>query len=49
MANIKVSLFIDADLKQIDAAKRVGAPVIEIHTGHYADAENRTKQSNIVK
>ena len=43
-ANIKVSLFIDADLKQIDAAKRVGAPVIEIHTGHYADAANKIKQ-----
>ncbi|MDX2165212.1 MAG: pyridoxine 5'-phosphate synthase [Gammaproteobacteria bacterium] len=32
---IKVSLFIDADIKQIDAAVRVGAPVIEIHTGEY--------------
>ncbi|EDN70875.1 Pyridoxal phosphate biosynthetic protein pdxJ [Beggiatoa sp. PS] len=35
---IRVSLFIDAQLKQIDAAVRVGAPVIEIHTGHFADA-----------
>ena len=35
----EVSLFIDADPKQIDAAVRCGAPVIEIHTGHYADAE----------
>jgi len=34
----RVSLFIDADLAQIDAAVRVGAPVIEIHTGHFADA-----------
>lgn len=34
----EVSLFIDADLKQIDAAVAVGAPVIEIHTGCYADA-----------
>ncbi len=34
----RVSLFIDADLEQIDAAKESGAPVIEIHTGHYADA-----------
>lgn len=47
-ANIKVSLFIDADLKQIDAAKRVGAPVIEIHTGHYADAENKIKQGKLL-
>ncbi|MCH1918420.1 pyridoxine 5'-phosphate synthase [Shewanella sp. A3A] len=39
-AGIKVSLFIDADKSQIDAAVKVGAPVIEIHTGHYADATN---------
>ena len=37
-AEIRASLFIDADLSQIDAAKEAGAPVIEIHTGHYADA-----------
>lgn len=34
----EVSLFIDADFKQIDAAIAAGAPVIEIHTGAYADA-----------
>ncbi len=39
-AGIRVSLFIDADEKQIDAAHKVGAPVIEIHTGHYADADS---------
>jgi len=43
-AGTKVSLFIDADIEQIDAAKRTGAPVIEIHTGHYADAENNSEQ-----
>ena len=37
-AGCRVSLFIDADPAQIDAARRCGAPVIEIHTGHYADA-----------
>ena len=37
-AGVNVSLFIDADKQQIDAARDVGAPVIEIHTGHYADA-----------
>lgn len=37
-AGVRVSLFIDADPAQIDAAKICGAPVIEIHTGHYADA-----------
>jgi pyridoxine 5-phosphate synthase len=34
----RVSLFIDADLEQVAAAKQVGAPVIEIHTGRFADA-----------
>lgn len=38
-AGIEVSLFIDADPAQIDAAVNCGAPVIEIHTGAYADAE----------
>ncbi len=37
-AGVRVSLFIDAEPAQIEAAKAVGAPVIEIHTGHYADA-----------
>ena len=40
----EVSLFIDADEAQIDATVRCGAPVIEIHTGHYADAENEAEQ-----
>ena len=35
---IRVSLFIDADAQQIAAAAGVGAPVIELHTGRYADA-----------
>ncbi len=39
-AGIRASLFIDADAAQIDAACEAGAPVIEIHTGSYADAEN---------
>ncbi len=38
-AGVRVSLFIDADPVQVDAAKAVGAPCIEIHTGHFADAE----------
>ena len=37
-AGIKVSVFIDADLRQVDAAARVGARVCEIHTGPYAHA-----------
>jgi pyridoxine 5-phosphate synthase len=39
-AGCRVSLFIDPDKTQIDAAKAVGAPVIELHTGTYAELEN---------
>ncbi|PHS69730.1 MAG: pyridoxine 5'-phosphate synthase [Methylophaga sp.] len=38
-ANVTVSLFIDPDFAQIDAAIECGAPVIELHTGRYADAK----------
>lgn len=41
---IEVSLFIDPEFKQIDAAVNAGAPVIELHTGCYADAENADEQ-----
>ncbi|MBI2993693.1 MAG: pyridoxine 5'-phosphate synthase [Gammaproteobacteria bacterium] len=37
---IRVSLFIDADPRQIRGAQQCGAPAIEIHTGRYADAED---------
>ena len=37
-AGIRVALFIAPDLAQIEAAKRSGAPVIELHTGTYAEA-----------
>jgi len=37
-AGIRVSLFIDPDAAQVEAAHRAGAPVIELHTGAYADA-----------
>lgn len=37
-AGIRVALFIAPDLAQIEAAKRTGAPVIELHTGTYAEA-----------
>ena len=37
-AGIEVSLFIDADRDQIQAAQDIGAPVIELHTGEYANA-----------
>ncbi|MCK5335663.1 MAG: pyridoxine 5'-phosphate synthase, partial [Gammaproteobacteria bacterium] len=42
---VRVSLFIDADKAQIDASKRCGAPVIEIHTGHYADLKDEQEKN----
>jgi pyridoxine 5-phosphate synthase len=41
---IRVSLFIDADPAQIQAAAEAGASVIEIHTGRYADAHDADQQ-----
>lgn len=41
---IRVSLFIDADSEQIAAAAEAGAPVIELHTGRYADAHSESEQ-----
>jgi pyridoxine 5-phosphate synthase len=37
-AGIRVSLFIEANARQLDAAKQIGAPVVELHTGSYCDA-----------
>ncbi|MEG2830150.1 MAG: pyridoxine 5'-phosphate synthase [Edwardsiella sp. (in: enterobacteria)] len=44
-AGIQVSLFIDPDERQIEAAVAVGAPYIEIHTGAYADAPSALAQA----
>jgi pyridoxine 5-phosphate synthase len=47
-AGIRVSLFIDADARQLDAAREVGAPVVEIHTGQYAEAvSDREKRAEL--
>jgi len=43
-AGVEVSLFIDPDIKQIEATLHCDAPVIEIHTGAYADAKNEDEQ-----
>jgi pyridoxine 5-phosphate synthase len=48
-AGIRVSLFIDADPRQLDAAKTAGAPVVEIHTGHFADAEGRAAEAELAR
>jgi pyridoxine 5-phosphate synthase len=42
-AGVRVSLFIDPDSAQIEAARRVGAPVIELHTGTYANASGAAR------
>ncbi|WP_334187485.1 pyridoxine 5'-phosphate synthase [Noviherbaspirillum sp.] len=44
LAGIRASLFIDAHPEQIKAAAEAGAPVIEIHTGRYADAHDEAEQ-----
>ena len=43
-AGVRVSLFIDADKNQIKASHDVGAPAIEIHTGHFADAKSKAEE-----
>lgn len=42
---IRVSLFIDADRSQVEAAREAGAPVVEIHTGHYADTHGEAQEA----
>lgn len=46
-AGIRVSLFIDPDPLQLDAAVAVGAPVVELHTGSYADAAGDEQRSEL--
>lgn len=48
-AGIRVSLFIDADARQIDAAKEAGAPVIEIHTGAYAERRGAAQAKELAR
>ena len=45
-ADIRVSLFVDADEMQLDAARKIGAPVVEIHTGKYADADSVSEREH---
>jgi pyridoxine 5-phosphate synthase len=48
-AGIKVSLFIDPDKKQINAAKKMGVRLIELHTGAFAQAQNKSQQQKYLK
>ncbi|MEI7669549.1 MAG: pyridoxine 5'-phosphate synthase, partial [Pseudomonadota bacterium] len=45
---IKISLFIDADKEQIEAAKQVGADIIELHTGKYCEEKNQEELQKII-
>ena len=46
-ANIRVSLFIEASEEQVDAAVRLGAPVVEFHTGRYAHVEGAERAAEL--
>jgi pyridoxine 5-phosphate synthase len=46
---IRVSLFIDPDAAQVDAAARAGAPVVELHTGAYAEAEGAGRARELAR
>ena len=46
-ANIRVSLFIEPDPRQIEAAIRLGAPVVEFHTGRYAELTGGEREAEL--
>jgi pyridoxine 5-phosphate synthase len=46
-ARIRVSLFIEPDARQIEAALKLGAPVVELHTGRYAELEGEARAEEL--
>ncbi|MDA8231218.1 MAG: pyridoxine 5'-phosphate synthase [Magnetospirillum sp.] len=48
-AGVRVSLFVEPDPRQLDAAKAVGAPVVELHTGAYCDAEGEARDREFAR
>lgn len=48
-AGIKVSLFIEADLKQIEAAIKLKSPMIELHTGSFANSFDEEREQEIAR
>ncbi|MEW4468289.1 pyridoxine 5'-phosphate synthase [Parasphingorhabdus sp. JC815] len=46
-ANIRVSLFIEPDPRQVEAAIHLGAPVVEFHTGHYAEVSGAEREAEL--
>ncbi|HLO76060.1 MAG TPA: pyridoxine 5'-phosphate synthase [Magnetospirillum sp.] len=48
-AGIRVSMFIEADPRQLDAAKAIGAPVVELHTGAYCDHDGEARDTELAR
>jgi pyridoxine 5-phosphate synthase len=48
-AGIEVSVFVEADARQIEAAARMGAQAVELHTGTYADAPAAERESHLAR
>ncbi len=48
-AGIRVSLFIEADTRQLDAAVALGAPVVELHTGAYCDTAGAARAAHLAR
>ncbi len=46
-ARVRVSLFVEADRRQLDAAKSLGAPVVELHAGAYTDATGAEREAHL--
>jgi pyridoxine 5-phosphate synthase len=47
LAGIRVSLFIEADPRQLEAARSLGAPVVELHTGRYCELEGAAQAAEL--
>ncbi|MCW8836973.1 MAG: pyridoxine 5'-phosphate synthase, partial [Rhodospirillales bacterium] len=48
-AGCRVSLFIEPDRRQLDAAREIGAPVVELHTGSYCDASAEARERELTR
>lgn len=48
-AGVRVSMFIEPDRRQLDASKAMGAPVVELHTGAYANASGEEREAMLAK
>ncbi len=48
-AGVRVSLFIEPDARQLDAARAIGAPVVELHTGAYCEAERAARARELAR